>query len=95
MKRTVTLSVMTLAASAMVHPANAFFGVAVRPPTPGVGLPGPIWQIPSFPGVKFSGDPGLKGFYGAGVTPGVPGPPPRGPNGVYFGVGVMPSPPAP
>ncbi len=68
MKRSVTLSVVTLAASAMVNPANAVInGTVTRPPPPGVGLPGPIWHFPSFPGVKFD-HPGT-GFFGTAVNP--------------------------
>ncbi len=89
MKRGVTLSVVSLAASTMVHPAYAFNGTAVQPPGPGISIP--FGQIPSFPGGNFfNGNPGLHGVHGTVVNPG----PPTNPNGVMIGASVVPSPPA-
>lgn len=89
MKRRVTLSVVTLAASAMVHPANAtppaFLGPPLAAP-PGTGFHGVAVQ----PGPP-SGDPGLHGFHGVSVLPGPPG----GDPGLHRVHGVAVIPPGP
>ncbi len=86
MKRRVTLSVVTLAASAMVHPANATTPAFLGPPViapPGVGFHG----VPVQPGPP-GGDPGVHKIYGVPVLPG----PPRGDPGVkgFHGSAVIP-----
>ncbi len=83
MKKRVTLSVVTLAAGAMVHPANAGAPSFLGPPIPaplGTGFhgvavqPGPPGGNPGFHGVAVlpgppSGDPGLHGVHGVVVIP--------------------------